>query len=118
MTTFGLGVIPSSGIAAAYVGLAATVLLRVFHIPTIATINAGIIPLVPGLTLYSGLTYIAQAAPNTAEFDNGVTLLLRALLIAVIVAAGATFGNLLGRPARRRLIHIHNRLPRHRLGKR
>lgn len=118
MTTLGFGIIPSSGIAAAYVGLAATVLLRLFRIPTIATINAGIIPLVPGLTLYTGLTYIAQAAPNTTDFDNGVTFLMRALLIAIIVAAGATFGNLLGRPARRRLVHIHNRLPRHRLGER
>lgn len=118
MTTLGFGIIPSSGIAAAYVGLAATVLLRLFHIPTIATINAGIIPLVPGLTLYTGLTYIAQAAPNTADFDMGVAHLMRALLIAVVVAAGATFGNLLGRPARRRLVHIHNRLPRHRLGER
>lgn len=118
LTTLGVGIIPSSGIAAAYVGFAATVLLRLFHIPTIAIINAGIIPLVPGLSLYTGLTYIAQAAPNTTDFDTGVMFLMRALLIAVIVAAGATFGNLLGRSARGRTVHIHNRLPRHRLGER
>ena len=114
----GVGLIASSGIAAAFVGLSATFMLRLFRVPTIATINAGIIPLVPGLTLYSGLSYIAQASPNTAEFDQGVTLLLRALLIAVIVAAGATFGNLLGRPARRRLIRVQNRLPARRLSPR
>lgn len=113
--SLGIGIIASSGVAAAFVGLAATVFLQVFHVPTIATINAGIIPLVPGLTLYGGLIYVAQSTPNTTEFDTGVMLLLRAVLIAVVVAAGATFGNMIGRPARRRLIHYQNRLPRRKL---
>lgn len=115
LTSVGIGVIPASGIAAAIVGLSATVLLRLFHIPTIAIISAGIVPLVPGLTLYGALTHIAQAAPNSPEFDMGVALLLRAVLIAVAIAAGATLGNLIGRPARRRLIHRQNRLPLRRL---
>jgi uncharacterized membrane protein YjjP (DUF1212 family) len=118
MTELGVGVIAASGVAAAFVGLSATVLLHLFRMPTLATINSGIIPLVPGLTLYSGLTYIAQAAPNTGEFDTGVMLVMRAVLIAVVVAAGATLGNLIGRPARRRLIHFQNRLPRRRLSPR
>jgi hypothetical protein len=45
-------------------------------------------------------------------------LVMRAVLIAVVVAAGATLGNLIGRPARRRLIHFQNRLPRRRLSPR
>lgn len=115
MTSIGVGLIPATGIAAAFVGLSATLLLSIFHVPTIATINSGIIPLVPGLTLYSAMTHIAQSEPNSIEFDNGTSLLLRALLIAVVIAAGATLGNLIGRPARRRLIHYQNRLPRRRL---
>lgn len=107
----GIGHIPASGIAAAGVGLAATVLLRTLHVPTIVTISAGIIPLVPGLTLYSGLMYISQSAPDSAAFGLGVDLVIRAILIAVVVATGAAFGNLIGRPARRRHIHYQNRLP-------
>lgn len=108
---FGIGVIPASGVAAASVGLAATLLLRILHVPTIVTISAGIIPLVPGLTLYSGLMYISQSAPESASFSLGVDLVIRAVLIAVVVATGAAFGNLIGRPARSRHIHFQNRLP-------
>lgn len=111
-TSLGFGVIPSSGIAAACVGMSATVIARVFKVPSVVTINSGVLPLVPGLTLYSALTHIAQSAPSTADFDYGVLLLLRAILIAVVVAAGATLGNLVGRPAMRRLIYLQNRLPR------
>jgi uncharacterized membrane protein YjjP (DUF1212 family) len=107
----GVGAIPASGVAAAGVGLAATILLRAFHISTIVTITAGIIPLVPGLTLYSGLMYIAQSTPDTATFNLGVDLVVRAILIAIVVATGAAFGNLIGRPAQSRHIHHYNRLP-------
>ena len=93
-------------------------MFRVFNIPGLVTMSAGIIPLVPGLTLYSALTYIAQSTPNTTEFDTGVALLLRALLIAIVIAAGATFGNLIGRPARIRSIKLENILPHWRLGRR
>ena len=80
--------------------------------------SAGIIPLVPGLTLYSALHYISQSAPNTSDFDTGVAFLMRALLIAVVVAAGVTFGALMGRPARKRHAHLANRLPHRHLGRR
>lgn len=107
----GIGVIPASGIAAAGVGLAATAILRLFRVPTIVTMSAGIIPLVPGLTLYSGLMYISQSTPDSAAFGVGVDLIIRAILIAVAVATGVTFGNLIGRPAQSRHIHSQNRLP-------
>jgi uncharacterized membrane protein YjjP (DUF1212 family) len=107
----GIGVIPASGVAAASVGLAATIFLRTFHISTIVTITAGIIPLVPGLTLYSGLMYISQSAPDSANFNLGVDLVIRAVLIAIVVATGAAFGNLIGRPAQSRHIHHYNRIP-------
>ena len=112
LVSVGISIVPASGIAAALVGLSATFLLHFFRIPTIATISAGIVPLVPGLSLYSGLTFITQAVPNSLEFNNGMALLLRAVLIAAAIAAGATLGNLIGRPARRRLIRMQNRLPR------
>lgn len=115
MTGLGFGVVAASGVAAAFVGFSATILQNIFRTPTLAIISAGIIPLVPGLTLYNGLMYIAQATPNTTEFDTGLTFLMRAVLIAIVVASGATLGNLIGRPARRRVIYLQNRLPRRRL---
>ena len=118
LTSLDVGLIAASGVAAMVVGLAASILSRSLRIPTIAIMSAGIIPLVPGLTLYSALHFIAQSAPNTADFDTGIALLLRALLIAVVVAAGVTFGGLLGRSARTRHVRLTNRLPHRHLGRR
>ena len=108
---FNFGLVASYGIAATFIGFTATLISRAWHIPTMATISAGIVPLVPGLTLYNGLMTIVLYAPGTGEFDSGMGLLLRAFLIAVSIAAGASFGNILGRPARRKLTQLHNRLP-------
>lgn len=116
MANLGLGVIPASGIAAVFVGIASALLMRLFRIPSIIILNSGVIPLVPGITLYSALMHIAQSAPDTSEFNTGVELFMRAVFIAVTIAAGASLGNLVGRLARHRLIHVHNRLPRWRPG--
>ncbi len=112
---FGMGIIPASGFAAAIIGYMSTVISRAWRVPSIATISAGIIPLVPGLSLYNGLMETVQNVPGSAEFNDGTTMLLRALLIAVAIAAGASFGNIVGRPVRRKLVQLHNRLPRRRL---
>lgn len=110
-TEFPVGQIASYGIAAGIVGFGATAISRAWRIPSMATISSGIVPLVPGLSLYNGLMLIVQSSPGTNDFTDGITVLLRALLIAVVIAAGASFGNILGRPMRRKLVQIHNRLP-------
>ena len=107
----GLGIIPSYGLAAAVIGFAATILSRVWQIPSMAIVSAGIIPLVPGLSLYNGLMHVIQNPTWTLQFDEGVSMLVRALMIAVTIAAGATFGAMIGRPMRRKALQIHNQLP-------
>ena len=107
----GLGVVPAYGIAAAVIGFSATLFTRLCRIPSMAVINAGIIPLVPGLSLYNGLMHVIQNPTWTLQFDHGVSILIQAFLIAITIAAGATFGNLVGRPVRRRIVRLHNQLP-------
>lgn len=114
----GLGIIPAYGFAAAIIGYVSTLISRAWRVPSIATISAGIIPLVPGLSLYNGLMETVQNVPGSADFNDGTAMLLRALLIAVAIAAGASFGNIAGRPVRRKLVQLHNRLPNRRLNRR
>lgn len=111
----GLGQIPASGVAAAIGGVAASVASRLWRIPSIATVSASIIPLVPGLTLYNGLMYVIQSQPGATEFSQGVALLFQAGIVALTIAAGASFGSMIGRPIRTQLIRIKNRLPRRKL---
>ena len=75
--------------------------------PSLAIVNASIVPLVPGLILYNGL--MGLIAPENAP--GGDDLLLRAILISVAIAAGASFGVLVGRPTRRSFVLIRNSLP-------
>ncbi len=103
--------VAASGIAAAVSGGVATLMSRWLRIPSVVLITAGIIPLVPGLSLFNGLMQIVQDSSLGASPDQGMLMLLNALFIALAIAAGATFGNLVTRPLRHTLVRMRNALP-------
>lgn len=108
--------IVASFIAAAAVGAGAALLARWLRTPATTMITAGIIALVPGLSLFNGLMVLILGADQTgAAIDSGTIILLNALVLALAIAAGASFGNLIARPVRRTLIRAHNALPRRKL---
>lgn len=104
--SFGFDIVTASGIAAAAVGLVAVLTSRLWRFPSLAIIAAGIVPLVPGLSLYNGLMGVVLYPPNSPNFLPALAILARAILIGVAVAIGASFGNVVGRPIRRRLINL------------
>ena len=112
MMDIGLGVVVSSGIAAALIGLLATLGSRFWHFPSVAIIGAAIVPLVPGLALYNGLMAIVDFSPGSQEFMVGLSALMQAVAIGLAVAAGATLGNMIGRPLRRRAVAFTSKLSR------
>jgi len=108
--------IVGSFIAATAIGAAAALLARWLRTPASTMITAGIIALVPGLSLFNGLMVLILGTNNDgASLDSGVLILLNALVLALAIAAGASFGNLVARPVRRTLIRAHNALPRRKL---
>jgi uncharacterized membrane protein YjjB (DUF3815 family) len=109
--SFELNVVVACAMAAAVVGLLATFVSRFWKIPSLAIIAAGVVPLVPGLSLYNGLMGAISYAPGSAEFMVALGVLAEAIMIALGVAAGATFGNIVGRPLRRRMAQLYNTLP-------
>ena len=115
MLSFDFGVVMSSGIAAALIGLAAVFTSRFWRIPSLAIIGAGIVPLVPGLSLYNGLMGTVEHPPGDPGFMIAISVLVRAVMIGLAVAAGASLGNMIGRPLRRRMIRLYNRLPSRKL---
>ena len=92
------GQVPASAIAALTAALAATVLTRHSSVPGFALVNAAIVPLLPGLTLYTGLLEVigTQSHPRTPA--AGAATLVTALGIALGIAAGGSLGTYLGRP--------------------
>jgi uncharacterized membrane protein YjjP (DUF1212 family) len=103
-----LSLIMASGIAAASVGIAATLFSRLWRTPSNALMNAGIVPLVPGLTLYNGLFQLVGNSTNTYSFDQGILVLFNAILIALAIASGVTLGHLVARPIRRSMVRARN----------
>lgn len=110
-----LGIVIACGIAAGVIGLTATFVSRFWKIPSMAIIAAGIVPLVPGLSLYNGLMGAIENPPGDPGFMMALAVIAQAVMIGLAVAAGATFGNMIGRPLRRRMIQIYNHLPRRKL---
>ncbi|PID30792.1 hypothetical protein CR983_02420 [Candidatus Saccharibacteria bacterium] len=112
---FSINMIVASGVAATVVGLVSSIIARFWRTPSAGLIMAGIVPLVPGLTLYNGLLQTVEGASHGYTADQGILTLFTAALIAVAIASGASLGISIGRPLRRTMVRARNALPRERL---
>lgn len=101
------GIVIASGMAAAAIGVTAVFVSRLSRFPSMAIIAAGIVPLVPGLSLYNGLMGVVANPPGDPEFMMALAVLARAVMIGLVVAMGASVGNVIARPIRRRVIHAY-----------
>ena len=96
VTTTGLGVVVGSALAACAMGLFGGILARIATVPPLIVTIAGITPLLPGLSVYRGLS-----ALTSDQTGIGVGLMFQALAIAVALAAGIVFGEWVTRNLRR-----------------
>lgn len=107
----GISIVPASGMAALAVGLLAKGFSRFWRTPASGTIAAGIVPLVPGLSLYNALMQLVNYPPGDPLFVRGLGTLFTAIAIALVIAAGASFGYMIARPFNQRGSHARNTLP-------
>lgn len=98
------------------VGFVGTMIARFWRTPSWSLIMAGIVPLVPGLTLYNALLQMVEGT-SAGTAAPGSIALLNAVLIALAIASGASFGIFVGRPMRRTLVRARNAIPRQKLYK-
>jgi uncharacterized membrane protein YjjP (DUF1212 family) len=92
----GLGAGPAvaSAAAAVVVGFWGEVLTDRLRIPPLLVAVCGIVPLLPGLTIYRGLFVIVVEG----DLYGGLEVLVGALVIGLALAAGVSLGEYLGRP--------------------
>lgn len=107
-TNLGISIIAASGVAALFVGVVASVFSRLWRTPASGIIASGILPLVPGVTLYTGLMQLVNYPPGNALFMHGVTSIFSTISAALAIAIGASLGSLLGRPVHRHITHRRN----------
>ena len=94
----GAGETVSNAIGALAATFISTLIVRHTTVPSFALITAALLPLVPGLALYSGLLMTVGTTADTANVAGGSQGVLSALMVALGIAAGASLGTFLGRP--------------------
>ncbi len=89
------GLPSASAVAGLVVGVLSQVLSRELRVPALALSMAGIVPFVPGLTVYRGLFQIIDTPENLGP---GLATIATAAGIGLGLAAGVSMGNFLARP--------------------
>ena len=111
MVTLGFAETPANAAGALLAAFVATIVARRSRTPGFGLIAAAILPLVPGLSLFTGLLQAVGTLGQPGDLAASGVTLLQALGVAVGIAAGATLGTYLGRPVKEQLRRIRN-LPR------
>lgn len=101
----GAGQITASALAATMIGFAGGVISRRLRIPPLVIAVAGMVPLLPGLTIYRGLYEMAVQRNYT-----GLSTLMGAASVALALAAGVVLGEFLAQPVRSGLGRLERRL--------
>lgn len=94
----GLGPAIASALAAGVVGGLAQFLAGRLQVPALAVSVSGIVPLLPGLTLYRAMFGLVD--PSASDPVVGFTTLLGAAGVGIGLAAGVSLGTFLTRPLR------------------
>jgi uncharacterized membrane protein YjjP (DUF1212 family) len=94
-----------SAAGAVVIGMASYTLAVQQRVPALVYVAAGIIPLLPGLTIYRALRRLSEG-----DTLGGISLLGTAVTIGVALAAGALFGEYLARALRRTASPVERRL--------
>lgn len=83
----------ATGLSAVVVGVASAVAARTQGGPPLPYVAAGVIPLLPGLTIYSGMLALGQG-----DTIGGLVTLVEAGTLGLALAAGAILGEYLAQP--------------------
>jgi len=101
----GTGAITASAVAATVIGFSGGVISRRLRIPPLVIAVSGMVPLLPGLTIYRALFELAVERSST-----GLSTLMVATSVALALAAGVVLGEYLAQPVRSGLGRLERRL--------
>jgi uncharacterized membrane protein YjjP (DUF1212 family)/uncharacterized membrane protein YjjB (DUF3815 family) len=100
----GFGIAWSSALAALLLGLAGYPVASRVRIPSLVVVAAGITPLLPGLSIYRGLSLLATSA------SGALLAMATAGAIAIALSSGAILGEYLAQPIKREARRLEGKL--------
>ena len=85
------------------IGITSYSLSRMVRVPPLVVVVSAIVPLLPGLAIYRGLSLLAAGG-------NGILSLMAAAAIAIALAAGVILGEYVAQPLHREARRLEHRL--------
>ena len=103
----GFGRASAAGAAAFFVGLVAYAVAGRVRVPPLVVAVPAIVPFLPGLSIYRGLTFLADGGFFVSQ---GILALMTAISVAIALASGVILGEYVAQPLKREARRLENRL--------
>lgn len=94
----------AAGIAALVIGFVSHSVAGRFRVPPLVIVVSSIVPLLPGLSIYTSLTLLA------AENFTGIVAMITAVAVAVLLSSGVILGQYVAQPLQREARRLERRL--------
>lgn len=97
----------ASGLGAFFVGLVSYSVAGRVGVPPLVVVVPAVIPMLPGLSIYRGLSLLADGGSGTSP---GLLAMITAAAVAISLAAGVILGEYVAQPVKREARRMENRL--------
>lgn len=104
---WGFGRTWAVGTAAFFIGLVSFSVSAWVRVPPLVIVVSAIVPMLPGLSIYRGLSLLTEAGPDSA---GGILALVTAASVAISLAAGVILGEYVAQPLHREARRLERRL--------
>ena len=107
VTVGGFGRAAAAGAAAFFIGLVAYAVAGRVRVPPLVVAVPAIVPFLPGLSIYRGLTFLADGGFFVSQ---GILALMTAISVAIALASGVILGEYVAQPLKREARKLESRL--------
>ncbi|PVG81770.1 hypothetical protein DDE18_17540 [Nocardioides gansuensis] len=97
----------AAGLAAFFVGLVAYAVAGRVRVPPLVVAVSAIVPLLPGLSIYRGLSLLADGGSGTSM---GLLAMITAASVAIALASGVILGEYVAQPLKKEARRLEDRL--------
>jgi uncharacterized membrane protein YjjB (DUF3815 family) len=98
----------ATGLAAFVVGLVSYTLSGRMHVPPLVIVVPAVVPMLPGLSIYRGLSLLGEAERGFVA--GGLLAMVTAASVAIALAAGVILGEYVAQPVKREARRVEGRL--------
>jgi uncharacterized membrane protein YjjB (DUF3815 family) len=96
-----------TALAAFFVGLVSYTVAGRLRVPPLVVVVSAVVPMLPGLSIYRGLTLLAEGGERASE---GLLAMVTAASVAIALSSGVILGEYVAQPLKREARRLEDRL--------